>query len=161
MERLPGSYALIFKCEKRSDVKVGSLGILRLEPGYYAYVGSAFGPGGVSARINHHRQISQRPHWHLDYLRSSFQLVEYWYTNDPRQREHQWAAQLSVLRGVRQPFAGFGASDCDCHTHLFRLGFKPSFDGFRRRIRKKISSHGQFYRVVVESGTPEKQGEKN
>lgn len=161
MERLPGSYALIFKCLSRSDVKVGALGILKLEPGYYVYVGSAFGPGGVSARINHHRQISQRPHWHLDYLRPSLQFVEYWYTNDTRPREHQWATRFTELRGARQPFAGFGASDCDCHTHLFRFGFKPSFGGFRRRIRKRISSHGRFYRVVVESDTPEKPGEKN
>lgn len=150
MERLPGSYALIFKCLESSDLKVGALGILRLEPGYYIYVGSAFGPGGVSARINHHRLISQRPHWHLDYLRPSLHFVEYWYTNDTPDREHQWASQLAALKGAREPFAGFGASDCDCPTHLIRFGFKPSFDGFRRRIRRLIPSHARFYRVILE-----------
>jgi Uri superfamily endonuclease len=152
MNSCPGSYVLIFHCPTTKVVSVGSLGELTLKPGYYAYVGSAFGPGGVAARIRHHRQHSQRPHWHLDYLRPSLQLLEIWFSHDSQRREHQWAGELASLRGARQPFPGFGASDCGCSTHWLRFGFKPSFNGFRRRMRRCAPRHGRFYREVVEEG---------
>lgn len=66
MQSAPGSYALLFHCAKAVEVAVGRLGHLQLEPGYYIYLGSAFGPGGVRARTEHHRRISKKPHWHLD-----------------------------------------------------------------------------------------------
>jgi len=149
MKSFPGSYALIFHCDQTLDVDVGALGQLTLLPGYYIYIGSAFGSGGVAARIAHHCQISLRPHWHLDYLRPHMRLLEIWCTYDSVRREHQWAEQLARLRGVRQPFPGFGASDCDCFTHFFRFGFKPSFDGFRQRLRRSEKGHKRFYRELV------------
>lgn len=150
MKSLPGSYVLLFHASKKQKTEVGSLGLLNLNPGYYLYVGSAFGPGGVAARIKHHRNVSLRPHWHLDYLRPHLRLLEIWYTHDLHTREHQWADQLASLRGARQPFSGFGASDCLCPTHLFFFGFKPSFSGFRRRMRQAVPGHGRFYREVLE-----------
>lgn len=149
MKRLAGSYVLLFHCSKTQKTEVGSLGLLTLTPGYYMYIGSAFGPGGVAARIKHHRQIALRPHWHLDYLRPHLQLLEIWYTYDRQIREHQWAAQLATLRGAQQPFPGFGASDCHCPTHLLQFGFKPSFSGFRKRMRRVQPEHGRIYREVV------------
>lgn len=146
MQATPGSYALLFHCSKAVEVAVGSLGRLQLEPGYYIYLGSAFGPGGVKARTNHHRRICKKPHWHLDYLRPFLHLIEIWYSHDTKQREHQWANQISILRGVRQPFVGFGASDCDCSTHFFWIGYKPSFSGFRQRMRKVEPEHDEFFR---------------
>lgn len=141
MEALPGSYALIFHCPQAVSVEVGRLGNLRLEPGYYVYCGSAFGPGGVKSRTDHHRAISARPHWHLDYLRPWMRLLQIWYTYDPQPREHQWAAELASLRGARMPFPGFGSSDCRCPSHLVRLGYKPSLRGFRRRLRENFPGH--------------------
>lgn len=148
-----GSYALIFFCPRHATVKAGRLGELRLEPGFYIYCGSAFGPGGVKARTDHHRQVSQRPHWHLDYLRPQLQLLEIWYTFDKSAREHQWAAQLATMRGATQPFPGFGSSDCRCRSHLIRIGYKPSFAAFRRRVRLLDAAHKPFLRkFVIEEG---------
>lgn len=152
MKAHPGSYALIFRCLNEHTVDAGALGRLDLATGYYVYIGSAFGPGGVAARVGHHRQISRKPHWHLDYLRPHLQLMEIWVTHDAERREHQWADQLAVLRGVRRPFIGFGASDCACIAHLFHLGFKPSFSGFRRRMRQAMPNHERFFREVVSDG---------
>jgi Uri superfamily endonuclease len=146
-----GSYLLLFHCRHAVTVTAGKLGALQLQPGYYLYCGSAFGPGGVKARTEHHRRISQHPHWHIDYLRPHLQLLEIWYTFDPQPREHQWAAQLAELRGATRPFTGFGASDCQCDSHLVRLGYKPSFSGFRKRLRRQVSPYGRFYREIVTS----------
>jgi Uri superfamily endonuclease len=149
MEPHSGSYVLLFFSPHAFNVLAGRLGELSLQRGYYLYCGSAFGSGGLRARTDHHRRISKRPHWHLDYLRPHLELLEIWYSFDQERREHQWAAQLGALRGARLPFPGFGASDCRCQSHLVRLGYKPSFAGFRKRIRKAIPRHRPLYRELV------------
>lgn len=141
---------MLFYCPEPVQVSAGRLGTLALKPGYYIYCGSAFGPGGVRARTDHHRKLSRRPHWHLDYLRPHLQLLEIWYTFDKAAREHQWASQVAVLKGASMPFKGFGSSDCHCRSHLIRLGYKPSFIAFRRRMRSLLPQHRPFYREIVE-----------
>ena len=64
----PGTYILVLRSTEHCSVKVGRLGVLRLEPGYYAYAGSALGPGGVGARLGRHLRGPRRAHWHIDYL---------------------------------------------------------------------------------------------
>lgn len=147
-----GSYALLLYAPRAASVTAGSLGNLQLQPGYYLYCGSAFGPGGVRARTAHHRKISKRPHWHLDYLRPYMELLEIWYSFDSVNREHLWTEQLAVLRGVSFPFPGFGASDCRCRSHLVRLGYKPAFAAFRRRVRGVEPAHRPFYCERVDEG---------
>jgi Uri superfamily endonuclease len=65
----PGTYVLLLRCSSTRAVHVGRLGTLRLRPGWYVHVGSAYGPRGLRARISHHRHRVQRPHWPIDYLR--------------------------------------------------------------------------------------------
>ena len=144
-----GTYVLILEAPEGASISTGRLGELALEPGWYAYVGSAFGPGGVAARCRHHRQIAKRPHWHIDYLRVVCELREIWFSHDPQRREHAWAGVLLGSRGARQPFAGFGATDCGCGSHLFRFSSPPSFDGFRRRLKKAFPEHQQVLRELV------------
>jgi Uri superfamily endonuclease len=150
MKAKSGTYALIFQLARPLECEVGSLGRVRLDSGYYVYVGSAFGPGGVKARTDHHRKLSQRPHWHLDYLRPHLQLLEIWGSYDPVPREHLWAATLAAMRGASLPLPGFGSSDCRCTSHLIRLGYKPSLAGFRRRIRKKEPGHAPVHGEILE-----------
>lgn len=144
-----GSYALLFRCPEAVTVEAGRLGQLQLQRGYYLYCGSAFGPGGVKARTEHHRRISQRPHWHIDYLRPYLQLLEIWYTFDLQPREHQWSSLLAERRGASVPFPGFGSSDCACSSHLVRLGYKPSFNTFRQRMRGQQPGHASFQRECL------------
>ncbi len=152
----PGTYVLILEALEDARIAVGRLGDLELMSGWYAYVGSAFGPGGVAARCRHHRQISQRPHWHIDYLRAACELREIWFSHDPQRREHTWAELLKGSRGARQPFAGFGATDCDCGSHLFRFSVCPSFPGFQRRVKRAFPEHQRILRELL--GAP-KQGD--
>lgn len=118
VESRPGTYALILKCQRTADVSVGRLGHLKLEPGFYVYVGSAFGPGGIRGRLAHHTRPVMRPHWHIDYIRSEMELVEVWFQYGRKSRECNWARRLATMSGASVPMAGFGASDCDCESHL-------------------------------------------
>ena len=92
---------------------------MQLQRGFYVYVGSAHGPGGVRARLAHHMRPAQHPHWHIDYLRMRMTLEEIWFCYDGKSREHAWARCFAGMRGASVPLAGFGSSDCDCETHLF------------------------------------------
>jgi Uri superfamily endonuclease len=121
----PGTYALLLTCRSHASISVGSLGFLHLQPGFYVYAGSAFGPGGLAARLRHHVGITRRPHWHVDSLRAHAELAAVWFTTAPRRKEHTWARSIGRLPGAQTPFPGFGASDCDCATHLFWFCTRP------------------------------------
>jgi Uri superfamily endonuclease len=135
----PGTYALMLTCQKPGTVRIGRLGDLALQPGVYIYVGSAFGMGGLSARIGHHRRISARPHWHVDHLRVACDLSEVWFTTTAGCREHSWAKALARLPGATVPMPGFGSSDCACETHLFWFNRLPSIRTFRRFAKTVVS----------------------
>ena len=140
----PGTYALIMTCNYDQQVTIDKLGRLQIRPGCYVYIGSAFGPGGLKARIAHHQRISVRPHWHIDYLRSLLLLKEVWYTNDAEPYEHRWAEVLRGLKGAIIPITGFGASDCRCTSHLFTFIDQPPMRSFRRRLHTQIPAHGSI-----------------
>ena len=147
MQPLPGTYALILTSSFEKSINIGKLGTLFLESGFYVYIGSAFGPGGLKARIRHHMSHSSRPHWHLDYLSPSLKLCEIWYTHDQIRREHQWAEVHGQTRGAHMPLPGFGSSDCRCQSHLYFYKSKPSGNQFRRKIHGHFENHG---RIMIE-----------
>ena len=51
-----GTYVLIASVAQMKRVEIGRLGAFDSVPGFYAYVGSAFGAGGLRARIGHPRE---------------------------------------------------------------------------------------------------------
>ncbi len=68
-DTLPGTYSLLLYLPRTRLIRVGKLGEFGFANGHYCYVGSAFGPGGLRARLRHHARPAARPHWHIDYLR--------------------------------------------------------------------------------------------
>jgi Uri superfamily endonuclease len=116
-------------------IRVGRLGDMQLQSGFYVYVGSALGSGGVRARLAHHMHHAQHPHWHIDFLRMHTTLEEIWFNYDRKSREHAWARCFAEMRGASVPLAGFGSSDCDCETHLFFFEKRPreASDEVRRK----------------------------
>lgn len=145
MKNKSGTYAIVLKPNAEHSIKVGKLGMLRVRDGYYIYVGSAFGPGGLKARITHHKRPSHRSRWHIDYLRAAAEICEVWYTYDPVPREHQWAESLAASKESTIPFPGFGSSDCKCLTHLYHFKSKPTIALFRSRLQAKIKNHGKVF----------------
>jgi Uri superfamily endonuclease len=150
----PGTYALILACVTETRLRIGKLGTIHLQPGYFVYVGSAFGPGGLSARLSHHRRPIIRPHWHIDYLRPATILNEIWLTYDPSSREHQWADLFARIKHGSIPLPGFGSTDCSCGSHLFFFRDRPSIQLFRRHIGARMPSHGKVLRHIVQTPAP-------
>ncbi len=141
MTDAPGTYALLLQNEERQEIEVGALGAMTVRPGVYVYVGSAFGPGGLRARVGRHARGDGALHWHVDYLRAATALEAVWYTHDPERRECTWAAVLRALPGASVPVDGFGASDCTCPAHLVRFEAAPSVSTFRTRLRGECPDH--------------------
>lgn len=144
-----GTYALILVSTEARCLRVGRLGSLALRLGWYVYVGSAFGPGGVGARLSHHRRRAARPHWHIDHLRLHTQLERAWYTHDPVRREHQWAQVMQRLPGAEMPVRGFGASDCACASHLVHFARRPSLRRFQREISVLFPEHAPIRLTIT------------
>jgi Uri superfamily endonuclease len=134
MKPQPGTYGLVLASTKAAPIAIGKLGSLQLQPGFYVYIGSAHGPGGLRARLAHHLEPTGRPHWHIDCLRAHANPEEVWYCYDRISREHRWAYCLGLQQGASVPLARFGASDCLCHSHLFFFGSRPSRASFARRL---------------------------
>lgn len=145
MEFEPGTYALILRCPRRFTVRVGQLGKVDLHKGHYIYVGSAFGPGGVRARVKRHSRTTKTCHWHIDYLTKHLSLVEAWYTHDTTKREHGWAMAISSMR-IASGVTGFGSSDCKCHSHLFHTDSQPKISKFRQTIDQELVGHDEIHR---------------
>jgi Uri superfamily endonuclease len=131
VRRERGTYALILRCRTQAQIRVGRRGLLDVRTGYYVYVGSAFGPGGVKARVSRHVREKTAKHWHIDFLRDVAAPVAVWCSYGSRDLEHHWARVLCGLPGAVQ-VPGFGCTDCACETHLFRFGEMPDAGRFSR-----------------------------
>ena len=112
-----GTYVLCMRLDRDIDLTIGKLGRFNFAKGYYYYTGSAFGPGGIAARCKHHINISSKPRWHIDYLRKHCQLSEIIFSTHSKHLECHWAKILQEYCTL--PIKNFGASDCNCHSHLF------------------------------------------
>ena len=131
-----GTYILITSVSQVKCIEVGSLGRFEIIPGFYAYVGSAFGSGGLRARLRHHLESTAEPHWHIDYLVRCSTPVEIWYSTDHDKLEHDWAELLEGSKRFRVPIPRFGSSDYHRSraSHLFYSKKLPSFSWFRQKV---------------------------
>lgn len=125
-----GNYVLLLYLPTDERLTIGKLGTFDFLAGWYAYVGSAFGPGGLVGRLKHHLQPVQRPHWHIDYLRQAAHLKEIWLSPDTEPHERDWADLILAIPGAAVLVEGFGASDSDRETHLFYFDIRPSLEDF-------------------------------
>ncbi|MCB9451085.1 MAG: GIY-YIG nuclease family protein [Anaerolineaceae bacterium] len=136
-----GTYILILRLSKPVSLTPGRLGTFDFPGGWYAYVGSAFGPGGLRGRLKHHLAPINKPHWHVDYLRDTATVREVWWLASETVYEHQWAAVLRGLPGAAVPALRFGASDCTCESHLFHFPRQPDFAAFRDSSNQPLRRH--------------------
>ena len=92
-----GTYILILYLALPCRLTIGKLGTFDFPDGWYAYVGSAFGSGGLRGRLKHHLAPVTNPHWHIDYLRAAAPVREVWYFASETVYEHNWATALLSL----------------------------------------------------------------
>lgn len=114
----PGTYVLLLHCRRTINLRIGSWGRLTTSPGFYLYVGSAFGQGGLRARVARHCRRIKAKRWHIDYLRQFTTVDSIWYSCALEHLEHRWAKSFSEMKGLKE-IPGFGCSDCSCAAHLF------------------------------------------
>ena len=120
----PGVYILLLSGEITS-LKIGSLGMVSFTSGFYCYVGSALGSGGL-ARVTRHIRVAahggKKPRWHIDHLLMSpaFRLNRVYCAPTSERLECPLAQALSLAI-----IPGFGSSDCQCIGHLFYSAHDP------------------------------------
>jgi len=140
-----GTYTLVLAVPEQTTVTVGALGPHSFDSGWYAYVGSALGPGGF-ARVDRHRELAagerDSQHWHIDSL-LGHSLVRL----DAICQTIGVDGECAVATRIDgDPVADFGCSDCDCHSHLFfRLERSPLWETVER-------AHGALDGTTVVDG---------
>ena len=116
-EAAGGTYTLLIERVGDGRIEIGALGSLSFPEGWYAYTGSALGPGGFS-RVERHERVAagdhDARHWHVDYLLGA---------PDTRIDQVVRSAGVDIECAVAGDLAGsrireFGSSDCGCDSHL-------------------------------------------
>ena len=134
-----GTYVLLLFLERDKEILANrrrrSSPIL-FRAGYYAYVGSAYGPGGLRSRISRHLKKEKKCLWHIDHLRRVAVPVEVWVNVHERKREKIWADALILMKGSH-PVENFGnTDDRESRTHLCHFNSRPSIQAFKRLARE-------------------------
>lgn len=130
-----GSYALLLALRTPREIEVGRLGRIVFAAPFYVYAGSAFGPGGLEARIRHHLRPALRPRWHIDHLRRAAEVTAVWYCVDAERLECTFSLSALGLDGATA-VPRFGSSDCRCRSHLAALDRLPGLSCFRRLMER-------------------------
>jgi Uri superfamily endonuclease len=115
-----GSYCLVFSLETQLSVHIGKLGCIQCEPGYYFYLGSAKGTGGLRARVRRHLRLEKKKFWHLDYL-TPYLEFQYLIFSLQFYKECEWSQIFENNYAVFTSVPRFGSSDCRrrCKSHLY------------------------------------------
>ena len=120
-----GTYAILLKNVSHRTIQVGRWKEVSFDRGYYLYIGSAFGPGGLDARVGRHCRKQKNKRWHIDYLTDTMDVSCIWVDTGGRRLEHEWAGLLQAF-DMFETIDGFGCTDCDCKSHLFHSVTMPS-----------------------------------
>ncbi len=116
-----GSYLLILKLTKDRKIDIGKSGKVPFRKGFYVYVGSAM--VNLSKRIDRHKRLRKRHHWHIDDLRAVAEFHSALAIRSSGRLECEIAKAMLEIAEWNVP--NFGSSDCSCDTHLFGLKEDP------------------------------------
>ena len=125
-----GGYVLLLRLKESNEIRIGRLGVIRFDSGYYAYIGSAM--GGLRQRISRHLRDEKKRHWHIDYLLEKASVSNVIVCQSYNKIECSIAGEIAREFKV---VTGFGSSDCKCGGHLY---YSP-FD-FGNKIMRKLKS---------------------
>ena len=118
----PGTYLLLARLDAPLALQ-GRFAGGTLPRGWFAYAGSARGPGGLAARLSRHLRAEKRPRWHIDQLTTHADMICALPFPDTENAtapsECTLAAWLLESGLFSPPVPGFGSSDCrTCPAHL-------------------------------------------
>ncbi len=130
-----GAYVLVVALSRSLPLRLPRIAGT-LPPGRYAYCGSAYGPGGLRARLARHLKRGKALRWHVDRLTEAGRVAAL--VAQPNGKECDLRAALQTEPGVTAPIPGFGSSDCRrCDSHLLAL---PSGLGLEAWSRREIAA---------------------
>ena len=124
-----GTYALLLELHPEALITVGRLRAFCFPAGYYVYVGSALGSGGLAARLARHRRRDKKLRWHIDYVLAHARIVGVKIDDSGERLECAWARALLSMPRAQVVARRLGSSDCACPSHLIYLGSSPRFCG--------------------------------
>lgn len=111
-----GAYILLIHLRNSLILDLPRLTADSVSPGWYAYAGNAYGPGGLQARLARHERKTKRQHWHIDRLTvhakpRAIPIVD--------GNECTIVGALLASDRFHAPIPGFGSTDCrNCRSHL-------------------------------------------
>jgi Uri superfamily endonuclease len=155
-----GTYVLALWLDAPRTISIGRLGRFEFPPGWYLYVGSAHGPGGLQARLlRHWRRLAsgKRAHWHVDHLREYAVWGGAWACYSGQRLECTWADALRRRSDASIVARGLGASDCRCPAHLVRVTSMPDENWFAsilgaERVAVARDEIDELLEVLVSAG---------
>ena len=109
-----GGYILLLRLTERSEIRIGRLGTIQFDSGYYAYIGSAM--AGLKQRVLRHLRKEKKLHWHIDFLLEKALIENIIVCQSMERNECDIAGEIAKRYRV---INGFGSSDCKCPGHLF------------------------------------------
>ena len=149
-----GTYVLLLQLPVDEQLTIGKLGTFDFPAGWYAYVGSAFGSGGLVGRLKYHLKPVEKPHWHIDYLRRYARLVEIWLSPGTERCEEDWVDLMLAIPGATIVVDGFGASDTDKDSHLIYFDIRPSLEDFAVGVRARFPDAPMLRAFAADSTGP-------
>ena len=133
-KRMKGTYTLLIELPENKTIKIGKLGEIEFQKGFFAYVGS--GLNGLEQRIARHLRKDKRFHWHIDFLLEKARVRSIVYAESPIRMECTIANQL--IENL-QHIDKFGCSDCKCRSHLF---YCKKLDELEKRVLDSFQQNG-------------------
>jgi sugar fermentation stimulation protein A len=114
-----GSYQIIIKVKKDTEIPIGALGIITFIKGYYIYTGSAM--KNLYQRVERHKRKRKKLRWHIDHLlnNESVEILDILVYPSKAKEECERNQKLLNTENSKIIAKGFGSSDCRiCPTHL-------------------------------------------
>ena len=145
-----GTYLILIYLQQEMQIVVGRKGDFLFPSGWYAYLGSALGPGGLQARLARHRRHDKPLHWHIDYLLEHGTLEASWAVECLCRLECVWALAVRDMPDAQVIVPGFGASDCRCPGHLIYFPCRPPNAEIEKVLR--AYSHGKSSSATLSTG---------
>ncbi|MHA1671899.1 MAG: GIY-YIG nuclease family protein [Promethearchaeota archaeon] len=121
---MKGTYLLVIYLQQKCDIKIGALGSLEFQEGYYVYVGSAMGNKGSTTLLNRVKRhvdssIDKKMHWHIDYLLDSKYSYIFKVFLIPSTERLECVLSSELRDSCDKYVNKFGSSDCSCDSHLY------------------------------------------
>lgn len=113
---MKGVYLLFFELSEPKKLQIGALEEIGFDTGTYIYTGS--GRNSVEKRIERHFSNPENKFWHIDYFSAEAEPLDYFILPEKSDYECFMAGRL---QDWFEPVKGFGSSDCNCDSHLFRI----------------------------------------